>query len=95
MDALLIRANGEATFITPKNGKDFKLDELYKHIGCDCIEIVYPMSGENNIIILDEEGKLKNKRINVAATELWFNDNTEPFDFIVGDVIFCRTEMVK
>jgi len=50
------------------------------------IEVVTLPSG--NQLILDEEGKLKNKERNIFATKLW--QGTDPnlwTDIIVGDVV--------
>ena len=91
MDALLIKETGESQFIAPKNGTDFTLEELYALIGCDLIEVVYPLVDNGNIFIIDEEGKLTGKDINYAATIMW----GYPGDALVGDVIFCHTSMLK
>ena len=91
MNALLIKTTGESSFVTPKNGKDFTLGELYQLLGCDTIEVVYPLHRSNGIFIIDEEGKLTGKDINYAATIMW----GYPGDALVGDVIFCHTNMLK
>lgn len=92
MNALLIKATGESSSITPKNGTDFTLKELYKLIGCDTIEVVYPLYDSDLIFIIDEEGKLKGKDINYAATIMW---GSAGYDALVGDVIVCHTSMLK
>lgn len=91
MNALLIKATGESQFITPKNGTDFTLEELYTLIGCDLIEVVYPLVDNGNIFIIDEEGKLTGKDINYAATIMWGVTG----DVLVGDVVYCPSEMLK
>ena len=61
---------------------DTKLATLQGAVG-GYIEIV--SIGNNKIMVLDEEGKLKNKPINRIATELYGNPN----DVVVGDVVVC------
>ena len=92
MDAILIKTTGETTFVTPKNGKDFTLEELYTLIGCDMIEVVYPEWDSDCIFVIDEEGKLNGKDINYPATLMWGYGGA---DVLVGDVIYCKSEMVK
>ena len=64
------------------------LKELQEFVG-GYIEVAYAPNGDQ--IIMDEEGKLKNKPINWEATELWLGKKSiEDFpihDYIVGDVI--------
>lgn len=48
---------------------------------------------ENVITLCDEEGKLKNKPVNMKATELWHRNLghigiDHPKDFLVGDIAF-------
>lgn len=84
--ATLIKANGEAYPISPKNGKTFTLEECYGHIQTDMIQVV-PTIGED-ILIIDEEGKLKDDaKLNASATALIGEG-----DFIVRDVIRCKPE---
>lgn len=92
MNALLIKVTGKSSSVTPKNGTNFTLEELYKLIGCDMIEVVYPLYDSNIIIVIDEEGKLKGKDINYAATIMWGGAG---YDALVGDVIVCHISMLK
>lgn len=89
--ALLIKTTGESSFVTPKNGTDFTLEELYQLLGCDMVEVVYPAYESDCIFIIDEEGKLTGKDINYPATMMWGAQR----DALVGDVIFCHTSMLK
>jgi hypothetical protein len=91
MNALLIKTTGESSFVTPKNGTDFTLKELYQLLVCDMVEVVYPLYDSDCIFIIDEEGKLTGKDINWAATIMWGGQH----DALVGDVIFCHTSMLK
>lgn len=97
-DALLLKADNTTEVIRPKNGTDFQLEELYEILHCDMIEVARSQAciqqGKKNkdyILIIDEEGKLKNHRFNARATE-WFS---APNDYIVNDAIFCHSAMLK
>lgn len=52
--------------VKPQDGVSFSLEEMCKHIGCDLIEPIYL---ENCIMVVDEEGWLKeNVQLNVVAS---------------------------
>lgn len=79
---------------TPANGTDFHLAELYKLLGCDMIQVL-ELGGEQ-IMILDEEGKLRDKPYNMPATQIaWTFGVIGREDKIVGPVIICPTEMLQ
>lgn len=97
-NAILLVPSHMPETIQPENGTDFKLSELYRRLRCDMIEIARShMNGslgqeaQNYILIIDEEGKLKNSDINWRATE-WFS---HPRDVIVGRAILCHSSMLK
>lgn len=78
--------------VQPKNGTDFQLEELQDYIG-GYIEIVR-LNGDE-IMVIDEEGKLKNLPFNVGAT-LVFNERSGIMDdIIVGNALVCKTEEVR
>lgn len=71
--------------------KDFTLKELKKAASCDCIEIVRvlnPIDGSVLCLVVDESGKLKNKRINLRASLLYGS----VYDYIAGDAVVCKEE---
>ena len=78
--------------INPNNGTDFTLEELYKHLECNMIEVVY--FNDNTIMIVDEEGKLQDKMINTDATYI-FRKKRKDNDFIVGNAIVCNVSELK
>ena len=95
--ARLISEDGTITNIKPANGINFSLQELYKLIDCELVEVkavknirvsFKPAPG---YIIMDEEGKLRGKALNAMATQLYGNPN----DFIVGKVVVCSKSMFK
>ena len=95
MKAKLLKASGDVMEIEPKNGTDFKLDELYKHLQFSLIEVIN--LNQDDIMVVDDEGKLKaNNVINVNATMLaQENQSITSWDYIAGDAIVCNRKMVR
>ena len=95
MKARLLKASGEVMEIEPKNGTDFKLDELHKHLNCSLVEVIN--INQDDIMVVDDEGKLKaNNVINVNATMLaQENQAITSWDYIAGDAIVCNRKMVR
>ena len=54
--AQIIKSNGETKTVEPKNGTDFKLEELQAIVG-GYVQIAYLRDDE--IMVMDEEGRLK------------------------------------
>lgn len=87
----IYRANGEIERVEPKNGKDYKLEELQTIVD-GLIEISAP--NENGfVMVMNEEGKFT-KPINPRATQ-WYRTHIYKGDFICGDVLICKTERIK
>ena len=78
--------------VEPKNGTDFSLEELRGYIGGH-IEIV-PLKN-NRLMIVDEEGKLKNLPYNKPATEIYDKESFCVADIIVGNALICKGGQVK
>ena len=95
MKARLLKASGEVMEIEPKNGTDFKLDELHKHLNCSLVEVIN--INQDDIMVVDDEGKLKaNNVINVNATMLaQENQAITSWDYIAGDAIVCNRKMIR
>ena len=95
MKAKLLKASGEVVEIKPKNGTDFKLDELYKHLNCSLAEVI--SLNQDDIMIVDDEGKLKsNNVVNVNATKLAQENQAIIFwDYIAGNAIVCNRKMIR
>ena len=95
MKARLLKFSGEVMEIEPKNGTDFKLDELHKHLNCSLVEVIN--INQDDIMVVDEEGKLaSNNVINVNATMLaQENQAITSWDYIAGDAIVCNRKMVR
>lgn len=96
--ATLYTTDGHAKEITPANGTDFTLDEMYGYVG-DPVEFLALPSGQ--VMLINEEGKLNDLPKNEQATEIWkreypieqYPDNND--ELIVGNAIVCDAEMVK
>ena len=95
MKVRLLKASGDVMEIEPKNGTDFKLDELHKHLNCSLVEVIN--INQDDIMVVDDEGKLKaNNVINVNATMLaQENQAITSWDYIAGDAIVCNRKMIR
>lgn len=92
LQTMIVKANGEKIPTTPKNGTDFKLEELQKIVG-GYIEIVRCDNPEW-ILVVNEEGKLQDHYLNKNATALVMKQFGGQ-DYIAGDVLLCKSEQVK
>lgn len=90
--AIFIKVSGEHMEISPRNGKQFELEEAQSLVG-GYIQIISIGYGE--VMVLDEEGKLKGKKENRIAT-IMAKDKKAIFqsDYIVGDVIVCKNSEI-
>ena len=86
----ILWAKGGENLVQPLNGDKFTLEELQRAVG-GYIEIV-PLT-DKTVMVVDEEGKLKGKEINVFATAL-YQGLRKVNDYIVGDVIVCPAKMI-
>lgn len=92
-NAKWLKANCDVVDVTPKNGRDFQLDELKRFVG-GFIEIV--RINDKQIMVVNEEGKLNRLPYNSLATEaliLAYQGRVD--DYIVGNVLLCDNDMVK
>ena len=89
--AKIIYTDKEAEDYTPKNGKTFALTEMQEIIG-GYIEPIRLNDGR--MIIVDEEGKSKNKAVNIPATNILRRDHFTT-DYIVGTAIVCNADMLE
>lgn len=88
--ATLIKSTGEEIEISPTTGNQYKLKELQQLVG-GYIETL-PVATDQ-LMVVNEEGKLMNLPINKRATEIAL-ENCIP-DIIVGDVLICLTTEIK
>lgn len=93
--ATLIKADGSQATIQPQNGTDFSLEELQKYVD-GYIQVIQLHNQEDEILVLNEDGKYQQRPLNMAATELaLFNHAIFRWDCIVGDVVLCKNEEVR
>lgn len=72
--------------VTPKDGKMFTLEEAQAMVG-GYIEVVH--LNEGKILVCDEEGRIKQKRVNKNATKAACELGYKGY-FLVGDVLICN-----
>ena len=88
--AKIIYTDKEAEDYTPKNGTTFELEEMQKIIG----GYVEPIRlNDGRMIIVDEDGKSKDKAVNIPATNILRRDHYTT-DYIVGTAIVCDADMI-
>jgi hypothetical protein len=88
--ATLIKADGTTAQVEILNRDDNALAHLQELVGGN-IEVLRLPDG--NILVIDEEGKLKDKPYNRNATHLWWIAlGYNPGDHLVGDVVVARVE---
>ena len=89
--AKIIYTDKEDEDYTPKNGKTFELTEMQEIVG-GYIEPIRLNDGR--MIIVDEEGKSKDKAVNIPATNILRRDHYTT-DYIVGTAIVCDADMIE
>jgi len=87
---LLIFADGAVRAVESAAADDWPFAQVYDLLGCQSVEPVYPppshAGGPHLRMWLDEDGKLKGRALNKAATAL-MAERLRPGDFIVGPVL--------
>ena len=91
VEALWLKSNGEKITVEPKNGKDFKYEELREFVD-GYIEMVYLKN--NEIMVVNEEGKLNNLDLNENATNVYIQSYGLK-DVIVGNVLLTKKKNIK
>jgi len=89
--ARYIKIDGSETIVSPKNGPTFSGDELREYVD-GWIEILALPSGD--YMIIDEEGKLKNKPKNNRATLMAFTAGVAHDDYTVGNVLIVSKKEI-
>lgn len=92
MKGIVLKQDGDAAEATPKNGKDFRLDELQRIVD-GYIEVI--QLTPKVIMVINENGKFfcqENAHATVIAKVL---GAIAPNDYICGDALLCGAEMVK
>lgn len=82
-----IKISGDIDFVQCDD-----LDDYYREIDCDTVQMVTPHDSKRKdlVMILDDNGKLVGKDVNMIASGLYALD----YDLIVGDVLIGRVNDV-
>ena len=93
MKAIIVTADGETSVVdVPENGK--RLYAIVRKVIGGYMENVYPKGlPKGYVMIVDEEGKLKDKPVNDTGSYLYRSHVHG--DFIVGDVIILKLGTYK
>lgn len=81
----LISPDGSKRTVEPRNGLDFTLGELQKLVD-GYIEVV--RTSEDNILVVNEEGLLRDLKLNMVASAL-------AGKYIVGPAVYMPSDMLK
>lgn len=84
---IVYKANGEISKLVPKNGTDYSLKELQDVVG-GCIETVPLRANPKLVMVVNDEGRLRNMQPNRAASMYYGG-------LICGDALVCNREMIK
>ncbi len=93
--ALLYKTDLTVEEIKPANRRYFKLEEMQAYVG-GLIQII-PLDGdglEEQLLVVNEEGKNINLPFNLFATIEWIKYYGET-DFISGDAIICHPSLIR
>jgi hypothetical protein len=85
--ATFYRTDGTVETLQPANGVNWELKELQILVG-GYIEVTRTFDGR--FLIVDEEGKLKRKELNILATRQYIYGRHDP---IVGDAVIIDTRL--
>lgn len=92
----ILKTDGTEVEVTPKNGKDFTLDELYAIVGTNdpMIQIV-PLRSKGEILVCHDNGIAMGLPPNDNATMYCAVDVYLGPQGIVGDVLICPPNMIE
>lgn len=88
----IIKADGTKTEVSPLNNKNYSLKEMKDIVG-GYIEILHDLTTNQNVMVVNEEGKLEGLAFNKEGTRIlrsWGYD-----DFVVGDVLLCSSDRIE
>jgi len=85
--AEFIPIQGDIQYVEPANTRDFQLEELQKFVG-GYFELVRCPMHPQHVLVVDEEGLVKDKPVNVEASIL-------AMESIRGDALFCLKKQIR
>jgi hypothetical protein len=83
--ATLYKSSGEILEVSPENGTNFGLREVQELVD-GYVELL--SLDQQNMILMDEEGKCRHKPVNINASKL-VAERTGVNYCLVGDVLLC------
>jgi len=85
----------ETSQVEKKEGEFLLLENMYNILKCERVEFLFLK--DNQIMIIDEEGKLKNdlNNINMSATEVVKETFKDFSDFIAGYAILINQKYIR
>ena len=89
--AFIYKASGDIIPVLPANGIEFTLKEMQSFVKGH-IELVFLKN--NEIMVVNEEGKLFNLRVNEEGTKV-YNASHNFTDIIHGDVLVTPAQYIK
>ncbi len=91
INAYLITEQCEVSQVSPKNGKEFELEEAQRYVD-GFIEVVRLTEGQ--IMIVNEEGKFTKGYNPIATAVARLRRAIGERDYIAGDAVICPSEML-
>ena len=89
----LIKTDGTREEVVPKNGKYFELKEMQELVGG---YIQFLQLNDDNILVINEEGKLEGLPFNKDATlTAMLDEAIGILDYIVGDALLCHKSLIR
>jgi len=96
IDPYIIRADGEVIPYPPKNPKSgYTLGEIQSAVGGDFAMVETVIGGNPVLVLMDEEGALKDSPINHVVSNMTFPEGRAPWVKVWGDVLICNPRDVK
>ena len=86
--------DGSRKEIFPKNGSYYELEELQDLVG-GYIQLLYSHYDKNAAMVVNENGKLYNLPLNLAATEIALTEEMiSVLDYIVGNALIINADSI-
>jgi len=89
--ATFFKFDGSQTEIQPENGRNFELEELYRLLGCDTIEIITIADGDDEVLVIDEDAKIKPEFLKTYNRDL---SNLAGYN-LFGNALRCKRSEVE
>lgn len=93
---LLDPHSAEPQPVSPRDGRSFRLGELYELLDCRTVDVV--RLTDELILIIDDEGKFRSPcYLNLLATYLWYQHQpaARGQDSIVGRAVLCHDSQFR